>query len=110
MFQLTGKVVVITGAASGIGAALAAALAEKGARLMLADIDTAGLDLLQRSLRAKGCDCHTSVTDTGNEAALHALAAETQARLGPADVVINNAGSHWLPRWSACAATMRIGS
>lgn len=92
MWALEGKIVVITGAASGIGAALALGLADRRARLMLADIDVVGLEQLRLSLRAKGCDCYTLVTDSGNETALHTLAAETQARLGPADVVINNAG------------------
>jgi short-subunit dehydrogenase len=92
MRTLQGKVVVITGAASGIGAALAAGLARKGARLMLADIDAAGLERVATALRATGCDCHTSLTDTGSEEAIHALAAQTAAQLGPADVVINNAG------------------
>jgi len=92
MFMLKDKVVVITGAASGIGAALAAGMAAKGARLMLADIDQAGLDKVVTALRSSGCECFGQVTDTGNEAAIHALAVQTQAFLGAADVVINNAG------------------
>jgi len=92
MRTLQGKVVVITGAASGIGAALAAGLARKGARLMLADIDAAGVERVAATLRTAGCVCHTSVTDTGSEAAIYTLAAQTAALLGPADVVINNAG------------------
>ncbi len=92
MRTLQGKVVVITGAASGIGAALAAGLARKGARLMLADVDAPGLERVATALRATGCDCQTSLTDTGSEEAIHQLAARTAAQLGPADVVINNAG------------------
>lgn len=92
MFELKGKVIVITGAASGIGAALALNLARRGARLMLADIDAVGLEKIVLSARAEGCDCHCLVTDTGSEAAIRVLAAETLAMLGAADVVINNAG------------------
>ncbi len=92
MFVLKGKVVVITGAASGIGAALANNLAQRGARLVLADIDANGLENLAASLRAKGCDCIYQITDTGDEAAIYALALHTQTHFGAADVVINNAG------------------
>jgi short-subunit dehydrogenase len=92
MFDFQGKVIVITGAASGIGAALAMNLAQRSARLMLADIDAMGLETLAKTLQAQGCDCHWAVTDTGSEAAIYALAELTQAKLGEADVVINNAG------------------
>jgi short-subunit dehydrogenase len=92
MRGVQGKIVVITGAASGIGAALAAAMAAQGARLMLTDIDTQGLESLGATLRLQGCDCHTCVTDTGSEAAIYALAEHTLATLGPADIVVNNAG------------------
>lgn len=92
MFAFQGKTIVITGAASGIGAALAANLARRGARLMLADIDAAGLEALAANLRTQGCECHWIVTDTGSETAVYALAAHTQAQLGGADVLINNAG------------------
>ena len=92
MRSLKGKIIVITGAASGIGAALAAGMARKGARLMLADIDATGLERVCAVLRNQGCDCHAWTTDTGSEAAIFELAAQTQAKLGAADVVVNNAG------------------
>lgn len=92
MFELQGKVIVITGAASGIGAALAKNLAQRGARLMLADIDATGLEALANTLRTQGCDCHWAVTDTGNESAIYELAQQSLATLGAADMVINNAG------------------
>jgi short-subunit dehydrogenase len=92
MRSFQGKIVVITGAASGIGEALAKGMAAQGARLMLADIDAAGLERVCAALRTQGCDAHAWVTDTGSEAAIFELAAQTLAKLGPADVVINNAG------------------
>jgi 3-oxoacyl-[acyl-carrier protein] reductase len=64
MRSVRGKIAVITGAASGIGAALASTMAAQGARLMLSDIDAAGLESLGATLRQQGFDCHTWVTDT----------------------------------------------
>jgi short-subunit dehydrogenase len=92
MRTLQGKSVVITGAASGIGEALAHASAAKGARLLLADIDAVGLDRVVSALKAKGAECSAMVTDTGNETAIYALAETALQRLGGADIVINNAG------------------
>lgn len=95
--QIKDKVVVITGAASGIGRALAIDCAQRGAKLLLADIDANGLKQLaellsESSLNESGERCQTRVTDTGNEAEIQALAAECQRLFGGADIVINNAG------------------
>jgi NADP-dependent 3-hydroxy acid dehydrogenase YdfG len=89
---LKDKVVVITGAASGIGKALALGCAQRGAKLLLADIDATGLRSLAASLREAGSACHECSTDTGHEAAIQALASECQRVYGAADVLINNAG------------------
>lgn len=86
------KAIVVTGAASGIGEALAFALAQRGARLLLADIDSAGLERVAAALRAQGAQCYTCVTDTGCEADIYVLAEQSLRLLGGADVVINNAG------------------
>ena len=92
MRSLQGKSVVITGAASGIGEALAHASAARGARLLLADIDAQGLERVVTAIRSTGAQCSGLVTDTGHEAAIHTLAQTAQDRLGGADVVVNNAG------------------
>jgi short-subunit dehydrogenase len=92
MRTFKGKAVVITGAASGIGEALAMALAQRGARLLLSDINATGLAQVVARLVQQGVECSGAVTDTGNEAAIHALAQTAQERLGGADVLINNAG------------------
>jgi NADP-dependent 3-hydroxy acid dehydrogenase YdfG len=89
---LKDKVVVITGAASGIGQALALACAAKGARLMLADINEAGLAQTCEQARALGATCLSKHTDTASEAAIFELAEFCAARLGAAEVLVNNAG------------------
>ncbi len=88
----TDTAIVITGAASGIGRALAQELGARQARLLLADIDEAGLQQVAAQLQASGVTCYTLVTDTGQEAALAALAAESVRLFGAADILINNAG------------------
>jgi short-subunit dehydrogenase len=90
--SLHGKAVVITGAASGIGEALALGCAKRGARLLLADINAAGLERVQGAVRAAGGECHICMTDTGDENAIQLLAARENTMLAGADIVINNAG------------------
>jgi len=90
--QLQGKAVVITGAASGIGRALALALGQRGARLLLADIDVPGLERVTIELHKAGVECHSLVTDSGAQTSIQALAQYAVTCLGGADIVVNNAG------------------
>ncbi len=92
MRTLKDKFVVITGAASGIGEALALACAARGARLLLADIDAVGLDRVKLAVEALGAPCYLQVTDTGSEDAIKSLAAYAESTGTGADIVINNAG------------------
>lgn len=94
MFTLQDKAVVITGGASGIGAALARDCAARGARLLLADIDEAGVQKVASDIRQAhpGVVCHTTRTDSGSEAEIEALAQKASELLGGTDVLINNAG------------------
>jgi NADP-dependent 3-hydroxy acid dehydrogenase YdfG len=92
MATLRGKSVVITGAASGIGRALALQCAQLGNRLLLADIQANALDSIVAECRALGASCESQITDTGNEAAIFSLADKAQALWGGADVIVNNAG------------------
>lgn len=83
---------VITGAASGIGEALALLMARQGARLLLADIDITGLNRVAHVVQITGAECYTLAVDTGSETAMAELATKAIERLGGADIVINNAG------------------
>src|SRR4051794_12983886 len=86
--SLTGKVVVITGGGRGIGAATARALARRGARVAIGDVD---LETAERTAgELPGAIArHLDVTD---RPAFTAFLDEVEAELGPLDVLINNAG------------------
>ena len=92
MQDFKGRVAVITGAAGGIGGALARALAARGARLALADLDEAGMDLLAKDLEATGTEVISVHTDVRSEESVEALAREVESRLGGVHIVCNNAG------------------
>ena len=87
-----GKVAVVTGAASGIGLALAERFAGSGLHVVLADVDEGGLEVAAERMRAKGVETLTVVTDVTEETSVQALAAATLDRFGAAHVICNNAG------------------
>ncbi|MEC9197855.1 MAG: SDR family NAD(P)-dependent oxidoreductase [Pseudomonadota bacterium] len=86
-FKLTGQRALVTGAARGIGAAIAEALAEAGAHVILTDLGTAAEPTAQ-ALRDKGYSAEAAALDVTDRAAVDALA-ET---VGALDVLVNNAG------------------
>ncbi len=91
-FSVRDRVVVLTGAASGIGAALAKNLAERGAELALIDRDATGLEAIAETVRSHGHRVRTYAMDLSDQAAIRQLPATVNADLGPASVLINNAG------------------
>lgn len=87
MARLRGKIAVITGAASGIGAAAARMFAKEGAQLMLADLAAGPLEALAGDIGAEAC-----VTDISNEEAVAALVARTVDKFGRLNIAVLNAG------------------
>lgn len=83
---------VITGASSGLGRAIAIKLAERGARLVLGDIDEAGLEQTARLVREKGGEAEVVRCDVRRPQDVEALAELADARFGGTDIVVNNAG------------------
>jgi NAD(P)-dependent dehydrogenase (short-subunit alcohol dehydrogenase family) len=86
------RVAVITGGASGIGLAMATAFAERGARIVLADINEVALAREKASFAARGTDILTVRTDVRDRASVDALAETTWRKAGGAHIVCNNAG------------------
>lgn len=91
MRELSGRVAVVTGAASGIGRALALRLAGEGMTLMLADVEPGGL-AETAALVGGGVKVLTQVTDVRDSAAVHHLADRTFGELGAVHLLCNNAG------------------
>jgi NAD(P)-dependent dehydrogenase (short-subunit alcohol dehydrogenase family) len=90
--NLRGRVAVVTGAANGIGRAIAQRLANQGAHLVLADIDTQGMGEVADELRSAGAEVVTVETDVTSFAQVQALADKTLDRFGAVNVLCNNAG------------------
>ena len=87
-----GKVAVVTGAASGIGSALAHAFASAGCAVVLADVQAERLDAAAAEVAARGVETLTVVTDVSKADHVEALATATVERFGAVHVVCNNAG------------------
>jgi NAD(P)-dependent dehydrogenase (short-subunit alcohol dehydrogenase family) len=92
MDTLQDKVIVVTGAGSGIGQAMAVAFARAGAKIVAADVQADALGATVADLHAMGADVHSVTCDVSDEAAVNAMAAATMARFGAVHVVCNNAG------------------
>ena len=90
--NLQDGVAVVTGAAGGIGAALALQLAEKGCHLALADVNGAGLAEVAAKAQAYGVKVSTLVLDMGQAESAQGLLDHVRAHHGRATVLINNAG------------------
>ncbi len=92
MTDLAGKVTVVTGAADGIGRALAEAFAAAGARLVLADVDEPKLEAVAAELSGRGAEVLAARTDVSSPDDVRALRDSAVARFGTVDVLCNNAG------------------
>ena len=92
MKELSGRVAVVTGAANGIGLAIARRFGEEGMRVVLADVEDAALERAARELAAAGIDAAPVRCDVRRWDSVSALADAALARFGAVHVVCNNAG------------------
>jgi NAD(P)-dependent dehydrogenase (short-subunit alcohol dehydrogenase family) len=90
--RLAGGVAVVTGAASGIGLALAGRLADEGMRLVLADVEVPALEAAGRGLRDRGAEVLEVATDVSVATSVAGLAERAFERFGAVQVLCNNAG------------------
>ncbi|MGE0779382.1 SDR family NAD(P)-dependent oxidoreductase [Mycolicibacterium sp.] len=91
------RTVLVTGAASGIGKAIAAAAAGEGARLILGDIQVGALSDVAALLRSRGTVVHSAECDITSTEEVDSLVAAGSAAVGPIDVVFANAGTLGTP-------------
>ena len=92
LFDLSGRVALVTGASRGLGAAAAMALAGAGARVVLLGREIETLAEQQKILAGNGAEAATVVCDLGEPERIDQAAAEARQRFGPIDILVNNAG------------------
>lgn len=92
LFDIRGHVAFVTGAASGLGLAYAEVMAENGAKVVLSDLDAAGLDRATSRLKAAACEVEQIAFDIADSNALRAAIEQTAERHGRLDAVFANVG------------------
>jgi 2-hydroxycyclohexanecarboxyl-CoA dehydrogenase len=90
--SLTGKVAVVTGAASGIGLATARRLAKDGAAIAIWDLNLEGATAAAAELKGQGHCAIAARVDVSRRADVDAAAAQARKELGPVAILVNNAG------------------
>lgn len=94
LFDLTGKVAIVTGASKGIGAAIARGLAEFGAQVVLSSRSAETIDALVAAFQADGLAAHGIPCHVGDAVQRENLVAETMQRFGRIDILVNNAATN----------------
>ena len=92
MFELNGKVALITGAGQGVGAGVARVLAGQGAAVVVNDLSEDRAAAVTEELRGVGAKAHAAVFDVTDLATVRTSLATAEQALGPIDILVNNAG------------------
>lgn len=103
MRDVTDRVAVVTGAASGIGRGMAQSFAAAGMKVVLSDVEQRPLEVTFDELEASGADVHAVVCDVSKQEHVSALAEESLRRYGAVHILCNNAGvgTEARPSWNA---------
>src|SRR4029079_966828 len=102
LFDLTGKVALVTGASRGLGQQLARALAGAGADLAITSRTRASLEPFAEEMRALGRRVATVELDLRDQASIEAAVADAIEQLGQIDILLNNAGCNIRKRAGDC--------
>ena len=92
MNTLTGKVVLVTGAGRGLGAAICKNLSKEGATTILTDVNAMALEETTKAINDAGCNAKNYVMDVSSEESVKEVISQVEAEYGKLDIVINNAG------------------
>jgi NAD(P)-dependent dehydrogenase (short-subunit alcohol dehydrogenase family) len=95
LFDLTGRVALVTGGSRGLGLQIAEALGEAGAKVMLSSRKASDLEEASAHLSQKGIDARWIAADASNPDDARRIVSETLERFGQVDVLVNNAGAAW---------------
>ena len=95
LFDLTGRVAIVTGGSRGLGREMAEGLAEAGAKLMLCARREEWLTPTIADLRARGFTVEGAIGDVSNGDHVQAIVSQTMAAYGRIDILVNNAGLSW---------------
>jgi NAD(P)-dependent dehydrogenase (short-subunit alcohol dehydrogenase family) len=91
-FKLDGKTALVTGAGQGIGLACAEALAEAGAKVVIADRDPVAAEAGRSALKAKGLSAEVVIMDVTDSGRVSEVADQLVSQYGKIDILVNNAG------------------
>ncbi|HPU52339.1 MAG TPA: SDR family oxidoreductase [Burkholderiaceae bacterium] len=91
-FDLTGKIALVTGASSGLGARFARVLAANGAQVVLASRRVERLKELRAEIEAEGGAAHVVAMDVTDLASIRSAVAHAETEAGPIDILVNNSG------------------
>ena len=94
LFDLTGKVAIITGASRGIGLAIADSFAAAGAKVILSSRKQEALDQAAETIHAKGTEVLPFAAHTGDAESIRALVAVCLEKYGGIDILVNNAATN----------------